>query len=276
MAINRRTFLGTMTAATVLGTRLSWAADNRKIDKVGLQLYTVRDLAEKDMAGTLAKVAQIGYREIEFAGLFEHTPKEVRAMLDQNGLTAPSSHVPYETLGADWEKTLEGAKTLGQTYIVCPSVDDNLLNHPGAWNRVAEAFNKAGEASKKIGIQFGYHNHMNEFVDVNGKLAYDILLDNTDPNLVKMEMDLYWITKAGHDPLQYFDRYPGRFPLVHVKDMAKDGGFADVGRGTIDFKKIFAQSGKAGIKHYFVENDEPKSPLQDIRISYQYLEKLRF
>jgi sugar phosphate isomerase/epimerase len=276
MAMDRRTFLGTVTAATVLGSRLSWAADDRKIDKIGLQLYTVRDAMKSDVAGTLAKVAQIGYREVEFAGLFGHSPKEARAMLDKDGLTAPSSHVPYETLGADWEKTLEDAKTLGQSYIVLPSVDDQLLKQADSLNKLVETMNRAGEASKKAGIQFAYHNHAKEFVDVNGKLAYDILLQQTDPNLVKMEMDLYWITKAGHDPLVYFEKYPGRFPLVHVKDMAKDGGFADVGSGTMDFKKIFAQSDKAGIKHYFVENDQPKSPFEDIRISFDYLEKLRF
>jgi sugar phosphate isomerase/epimerase len=276
MAMDRRTFLGTVTAATVLGSRLSWAADDRKIDKIGLQLYTVRDAMKSDVAGTLAKVAQIGYREVEFAGLFGHSPKEARAMLDKDGLTAPSSHVPYETLGADWEKTLEDAKTLGQSYIVLPSVDDQLLKQADSLNKLVETMNRAGEASRKAGIQFAYHNHAKEFVDVNGKLAYDILLQQTDPNLVKMEMDLYWITKAGHDPLVYFEKYPGRFPLVHVKDMAKDGGFADVGSGTMDFKKIFAQSDKAGIKHYFVENDQPKSPFEDIRISFDYLQKLRF
>lgn len=276
MTIDRRTFIGTLTAATVLGSRLTWAADDRKIDKIGLQLYTVRDAMKSDMEGTLAKVAQIGYKEVEFAGLFDHSPKDVRALLDKNGLTAPSGHTPYETLTGDWEKTLGDAKTLGQSYIVCPWVDDNLLKQPDGWKKVSDTLNRAGETSKKAGIQLAYHNHAKEFVKVDGKLAYDILLDDTDPNLVQMEMDLYWITKGRQDPLKYFDRYPGRFPLVHVKDMAKDGGFAPVGTGTMDFKRIFAQSEKAGIKHYFVENDEPKSPFEDIRISFENLQKLRF
>jgi sugar phosphate isomerase/epimerase len=276
MTMDRRTFIGTITAATVLGSRLSWAADDRKIDKIGVQLYTVRDAMKSDMEGTLAKVAQIGYKEVEFAGLFDHSPKDVRAMLDKNGLTAVSGHTPYETLTGDWQKTLEDAKTLGQTYIVCPWVDDKLLKQPDGWKKVGETLNRAGETSKKAGLQLAYHNHAKEFVKVDGKLAYDILLDNTDPNLVQMEMDLYWITKGGQDPLKYFDRYPGRFPLVHVKDMAKDGGFAPVGTGTMDFKRIFAQSEKAGIKHYFVENDEPKSPFEDIRISFENLQKMRF
>lgn len=276
MSMDRRTFLGTMTAATLLSSRLTWAADEHKIEKIGVQLYSVRDAMKSDVAGTLAKVAQIGYREVEFAGLFGHSPQEVRAMLDKDGLTAPSAHVPYETIQTGWDKAIEDAKTLGQSYIVCPWVDDALLKKPDAWKQLAATLNRAGEVSKKAGLQLAYHNHSKEFVMVDGKLAYDILLDNTDPNLVQMEMDLYWITKGGQDPLKYFGRYPGRFPLVHVKDMAKDGSFADVGSGTMDFKKIFAQSEKAGIKHYFVEHDEPKSPFEDIRQSFEYLQQLRF
>jgi len=277
MAINRRTFLGTMTAATVLGSRLSWAADSRKIEKVGVQLYTVRDAMKADFPGTLAKVAKIGYREVEFAGLFDHTPQDVRKMLDSNGLTAASSHIPYQNLSSGWEQTLDGAKTLGQSFIVCPSIDDDVLKQPDGWKRAAEAFNRAGEASKKVGLQFGYHNHTPEFTPTkDGKLPYDILLTETDPNLVTMEMDLFWIIKAGQDPLQYFNKYPGRFSLVHVKDMKKDGSMTDVGQGTIDWKAIFAQSDKAGIKHYFVEHDEPKSPFDDIRASFDYLQRLRF
>lgn len=277
MTINRRTFLGTMTAATILSSRLTWAAADRKLDKIGVQLYTVRDEMEKDVAATLAKVAQIGYREVEFAGLFNHSAKEIRGILDSNGLSAPSSHVPYASLGADWPKMLDDAKALGQTYIVCPSIDDSVRNQPDGWKKAAEAFNHAGEASKKVGITFGYHNHTPEFdKTAEGKMPYDILLTETDPKLVTMEMDLYWITKAGQDPLHYFDKYPGRFALVHVKDMKKDGSMTSVGDGAIDFKKIFAQSDQAGIKHYFVEHDDPKSPFDDIRASFEHLRKLRF
>jgi sugar phosphate isomerase/epimerase len=159
------------------------------------------------------------------------------------------------------------------------------------WKEAAAKFNKAAEASKKAGIQFAYHNHHFEFVKVDGKYAYDILLEETDPKLVQMEMDLCWMNIAGQDPLKYFDRYPGRFPMVHVKDVKKippkpddqpvnfDNVFPEmtsVGNGVIDFKKIFAQSDKAGIKHYFVENDYPKSEFDDIRASYEYLHKLQF
>jgi sugar phosphate isomerase/epimerase len=275
--MNRRTFLGTMTAATVLSSRLGWSASGEhKLDKIGLELYTVRDLMQNDFEGTLAKVAQIGYREVEFAGLFDHTPQEVRAMLERHGLTAPASHVNYELLDTEWPKTLEDAHVIGQSFIICPSIDEKLRNESDGWKRAGETFNRAGEASKKAGIQFGYHNHNFEFRPENGKLPYDVLLAETDPNLVKMEMDLFWITKGGQDPLRYFDRYPGRFPLVHVKDMKKDGEMTEVGSGSIDFKGIFAHSAKAGIQHYFVEHDQPKSPLDSSRTSFEYLERLRF
>lgn len=275
--MDRRTFLGTVTAATLLSNRLGWgAAGERKLDKIGVQLYSVRHQMERDFEGTLAKVAEIGYREVEFAGFFNHPPQEVGAILNRCGLTAPSSHVNYKLLGADWPKALEAAQLVGQSFIVCPSVDEPIRRQSDGWKHAAETFNRAGEASNKAGIQFAYHNHDFEFKPESGKLPYDILLAETDPNLVKMEMDLFWITKGGQDPVNYFNRYPGRFPLVHVKDMKKDGEMTEVGSGAIDFKRIFAKSDRAGIQHYFVEHDEPKSPLDSIRTSFEYLRRLRF
>ena len=290
--MDRRTFLGTMTAATLLTRRLGFAADDHKIEKIGLQLYTVRDLMKQDFDGTLAKVAATGYREVEFAGYFDHSPKDVRAAVDRHGLTAPSAHIDYKSLSDDkFPAVIEAAKVVGHEYLVNPWIEEEIRKQPDAWKHAAETFNRAGEASKKAGIQFAYHNHWFEFLPVNGKLPYDILLTECDPNLVKMELDLCWITVGGQDPLKYFDRYPGRFPLVHVKDVkrippvtaggAQDFGssmkdMTEVGSGIIDWKKIFAQSDKAGIKHYFVEHDNPKKPLESIKTSYDYLARLRF
>jgi sugar phosphate isomerase/epimerase len=291
--MDRRTFIGTITAATLLSSRLNWAAANEhKIEKIGVQLYTVRDEMKRDFEGTIAKVAQIGYREVEFAGLFDHSPQEAKVMLDRHGLVAPSSHIPYKDLGADWPKTLEGAQVIGQSYIVCPMIDDEVRKAPDGWKRAAETFNRAGEASKKAGIQFAYHNHNFEFVPTSdGRLAYDVLLEETDPKLVQMEMDLCWISVAGYDPLKYFQRYPGRFPMVHVKDVKKiperkgsepaaiedvSLGMTEVGSGVIDWKRIFAHADEGGLKHYFVEHDEPKAPFESIKTSFDYLQKLRF
>ena len=289
--MDRRTFLGTMTAATLLTRRLGFADDDHKIEKIGLQLYTVRDLMKHDFDGTLAQVAAVGYKEVEFAGYFNHSPKDVRAAVDRHGLTAPSAHIDYKNLGDKFPEVIEAAKVVGHEYLVNPWIDEKIRKQPDGWKHAAETFNRAGEACKKAGIQFAYHNHWFEFLPVNGKLPYDLLLTECDPNLVKMELDLCWITVGGQDPLRYFDRYPGRFPLVHVKDVKRippvtAGGRQDfgssmkdmteVGSGIIDWKKIFAQSDKAGIKHYFVEHDHPRKPLESIKKSYEYLARLRF
>jgi sugar phosphate isomerase/epimerase len=255
-------------------------------------LWTVREAMKQDFEGTLAKVAATGYREVEFAGYFEHSPQEVRATLDRHGLVAPSGHVDYDSLGEKWPKVIEASKVIGHGYIVNPDIGDGLREQPDGWKLAAETFNRAGEASKKAGIQFAYHNHWFEFLPVHGRRPYDILLEECDPNLVKMELDLCWIAVTGQDPLVYFQRYPGRFPLVHVKDMKKipspavvaaitseDQFFpdmADVGEGVIDWKRIFAKSEEAGIRHYFVEHDDPKSAFDSIRVSYNYMQRLRF
>jgi sugar phosphate isomerase/epimerase len=294
--MNRRTFIETSIATAVLASRPAWAGEAHQIDRVGLQLYTVRDLMKQDFEGTIAKVAQVGYKEVEFAGYFGNSPQDVRKILDANKLVSPSEHVPYDTVEKKWPETLEAAHVIGQTFVVCPWIEVSQRKEAGGWKRAAELFNHAGEEAQKAGIQFAYHNHAFEFEPspaLGGKLPYDFLLAETDPKLVKLEMDLCWITVGGHDPLEYFNRYPGRFPLVHVKDWStkgpggsdyggatgaasKPGHIVDPGQGEVDFKRVFAQSGKAGIQHYFVENDEPKSPLDDLRISYQYLAKLQF
>lgn len=293
--MNRRTFLataGAASAAALLKGRLAWAAADHKIHNLGVQLYTVRDQMKEDFDGTLAKVAAIGYKEVEFAGYFDHSPKQVRAALDSHGLTSPSCHVPYDVLSEDkWPSQIKSAKIIGQSYIVCPWIPEEIRNQPGGWESAFKTFNRAGEVSKKSGVQFAYHNHWFEFLPVNGKLPYDMLLEGTDPNLVKMELDLCWITVGGGDPIKYFNRYPGRFPLVHVKDMKKlpkvseAGGqdfgdslkdMTEVGSGVIDWKYIFAHSGKAGIKYYIVEHDKPAAPFDSIKISYEYLTNLRW
>jgi len=291
--MNRRTFIGTSIAATLAASRPSWAAETH-IKRVGLQLYTVRDLMKKDFEGTIAKVAQIGYKEVEFAGYFDHSPQDVRAILQKDGLTSPSTHVGYDIVEKKWSETLETAHTIGHKFVVCPWIEVSQRKEPDGWKRAAALFNQAGESAQKAGIQFAYHNHAFEFEPseaLGGKLPYDFLLQNTDPKLVKMELDLCWITVGGHDPLKYFDQQPGRFPLVHVKDWTskgpggndyggatgnskKPGHMTDVGQGEIDWKRIFAHSDKAGIQHYFVENDEPKSAFEDIKVSYDYLSKL--
>ncbi len=294
--MNRRKFIGTSIAAsTLLNAPFSWAnlggsksaaEGDRRVSPIGLQLYTVRGMMKTDLAGTIAKVAEVGYKEVEMAGYFDHSPKEVRAILDSHGMTSPSSHIPYDSLANGLPAAIETAHVMGQKFLVCAWIEEAQRKEPDGWKRAADLFNRTGNACQQGGIQFCYHNHTFEFQPsptLDGKLPYDYFLENCDVRMVQMEMDLCWITVAGADPLVYFKRYPGRFPLVHVKDWKGQGGtmedqatrMADVGQGNIDFKRILAESKEAGIKHYFVENDAAKS-IEDIAISYKYLSNLRY
>lgn len=296
--MNRRTFLEASLATGVLAALPSSSfAATHSIEKVGVQLYTVRGLMKTDFDGTVAKVAGIGYKEVEFAGYFEHSPKDVRAVLDKNGLSAPSCHVSYDVVQSHWPKTIESAKIIGHTFIVCPWIDENQRKTADGWKHIVETFNQAGEESQKAGIQFAYHNHWWEFgpdAALDGKLPYDYLLASTDPKLVKMEMDLGWISVAGKDPVAYFKSNPGRFPLVHVKDfkalphLATDQiasykpekiekeDMTAPGSGIIDWKRIFSYSDQAGIQHYFLEHDSPQDPWATLTDGYKYLSTLRF
>jgi sugar phosphate isomerase/epimerase len=288
---NRRSFLGTLGAGLV-AARASWADS---LQRIGMQLYTVRTDLEKDFHGTLAKVAAIGYKEVEFAGYFNHTPEQVRDALRQHGLTSPAAHLDYATVSdpAKWAKALDDAAVMGQTFLVNPWIDEPVRNQSGFWQRAAETYNKAGEAAKKHGIQFCYHNHNFEFyprADAGGKTPMDVLLESCDPQLVKIELDLCWIAASGKDPRDYFHKYPGRFPLVHVKGLkaippasptppAIDKvlpDVTDVGSGVIDWKHIFAGAKEAGIQHYFVEHDVPKDPFASLTNSYRFLSTLQF
>jgi len=277
--MDRREFLGA-SSAIALGSflppacRTSHAA---RLDRIGLQLYTVRDVLERDFEGTLARVAQIGYKEVEFAGYFKHSPADVRAMLDRHGLSAPAVHTG-SIAPDDWKAALDAAKVVGHQYIVVPWVPQEKRMTLDGWKRVAEDFNRAGETARAAGVQFAYHNHDFEFPRMEGRIPFDVLLESTDPKLVQLEIDLYWITKGGQDPLTYFARWPGRVPLVHVKDSmgGPEHKMVDVGAGKIDWKRIFAKRDQAGIKHFFEEHDQPPQPFEDIAASYKYLSQLEF
>ena len=290
-SVNRRNFLkiaGTATAATLFTPRLSWAAAH-KIDKVGLQLYTVRDLMKSDFDGTIAKVAQIGYKQVEFAGYFGRNAEQVRDVLSKNGLTAPSTHVQYDELDEKFPSVIEFSKAIGLKYIICPWIPEELRKSPDIWKQASEKFNKCGEQTKQAGMQFGYHNHWFEFLPTNGKLPYDELLQMCDPKLVVMEMDLCWITAAGADPLKYFNEYPGRFPLVHVKDMKKlpkvtAGRFPEFWRyrGSRPQWAAALSTGKGssrnrrklGSNTISSSTITRKQPLENIKKSYEYLSTL--
>jgi sugar phosphate isomerase/epimerase len=280
----RRTFLATLgVAALGIASRDALAdgvllAPKRKLKKVGLQLYTVRDLMKADLPGTLRKVAQIGYKEVEFAGYYGRSPAQIKALLKQNGLTSPSSHIGLDILEKDSVRAFADAKAIGHSWVTMPYIPEERRKTVDDWNKIIDLLNQLGPQAKAAGLRLAYHNHDFEIRPVNGVRPLDMMLDKTDPSLVDFEMDLYWVVFGGGDPLDFFARHPKRFAMVHVKDSAgpPDNKMVDVGKGTIDFKKIFDQSNKAGIKHYFVEHDQPADPIATIRNSFNYLHALRY
>jgi len=266
------------------GSPLGHSAFRTRLSSIGLELYTVRNLMKDDVEGTLAKVAAVGYREVEFAGYFNHPPADIRAVIDRHGLTAPSAHVPFDAIAQGWDAVIDACHTIGHQWAIVAWIPEERRKTADDWKKIADHFNTAGAACQRAGLRFGYHNHDLEFKPVEGRLPFDLLLENTDRALVDFEVDLFWITFGGADPLAYFAKYPGRFPLVHVKDMAPkprpgippDSVMRDVGKGSIDWKRIFARSQQAGIQHYIVEHDSPGDAIASITASYEYLKNLDY
>jgi sugar phosphate isomerase/epimerase len=278
---------------------------------VGLQLYTLGSLMTTDAKGTLEKLAAIGYKEVESAGsqkgnYYGYTPKEFSAMVKEAGMHWRSAHIGGASFdmaamlkraknaedSARIQRMIDGAKdrpkTLnftddyqqladdaaagGLSYMVCSSIPVGTMDQI---KTAADVFSKAGEACKKNGVQFAYHNHVTEFDQIEGDRPFDYILDNTDKDLVKMELDLAWATKAKQDPVELFKLHPGRYPLWHAKDLDKTTmNPAEVGTGVVDFKRIFANAKLSGMKYFFVEQDGAPQPLQNVTNSYNYLKEM--
>ncbi len=223
---------------------------------------------------TLEQVAAIGYQEVEFAGYFDTPPAQLRSLLDATGLTAPSAHVSFESLGGDdWQRVLDDANTVGHRYVVIAWVPEEARRTLDDYRRLADRLEQAAARAVQSGLSFAYHNHEFEFEPIDGTIPYDILA-SADPELVQLQLDLYWIRDAGHEARAYFAQYPGRFPSVHVKDMAADGQMVDVGAGVIDWPELLEQAAQAGTRHFFVEHDNPPDPMHSIRESFAYLQRL--
>jgi sugar phosphate isomerase/epimerase len=287
-AISRRNFL---TSAGAGLTTLALGRAGRLLANpynlpVGLQLYTVRDHLEKDLPGTLKKVAAIGYHDIEVGGFeyYGQKPAELRRMLTDNGLKAVSTHFTEDQLKSNIDKNIAGAKECGVNYIVLASLNDQDRGSLDAIKRDAEWFNKIGEVINRAGCRFNYHGHNFDFAAVEGAVSYDELIKRTDPKLVNFELDCFWCVRAGKDPADYFHRFPGRFPQLHIKDL-KPGyppttgegpaAFTEVGQGVIDWKKIFRAAKEGGLKHFYVEQDEvDRDSMESAKMSYDYLHNL--
>lgn len=267
MMTSRRSFIKS-TSLLSMGAILSPSFYQHNKKYIGLQLYTVRESMQSDPAGTLAKIARIGYNSLEGATytgtekFYGMEPAAFAKLIKENNLIMPSSHyrlgeekINAETVKgtilSNWQKAVDDAATVGLKYMTLSSLALTERGDLDHYKRIADHLNKAGETCKKSGIQLCYHNHNYEFIEQNGKLPYDILL-SSEKDLVKMEIDLYWIAKAGKDPIAFFNKHPGRFPLWHVKDMdnTADRAFTEVGNGTIDFRKLFSHAKKSGLAYF--------------------------
>jgi sugar phosphate isomerase/epimerase len=276
---NRRNFLK-VSGAFAVGAAIIpqfLRAQSRAAKKIGIQLYTVRKEMLSDAAGTLKRLAAIGYNEIESArsdrgNYYGLAPKEIRKVCDDLNIKVISGHVHIDE---NWQRSVDQAAEVGQPYLICstlPSEGQTVENY----QHCAEVFNKAAEDCKKVGITFGYHNHEYEFEKVGQQTLYDILLDKTDPTLVQMELDLGWVIATGADPQFYFDKYPGRFPLWHLKDMdLKLKHSTEFGKGNIDLKQLLGKAKATGLKHFFVEQEEfTKPPMESAEYDYKFVSKL--
>jgi sugar phosphate isomerase/epimerase len=286
---------------SVLGSSLARAAAHRPI---GLQLFTVMADLEQDFEGTLKTVARIGYREVETIGAFGRDPRAVRDLLDKYGLVTPSQHlvpgklyelfsqfVQHKVSGPEirklWQETMaigrikpvieegiERAKILGQKYICLQIIWPEQMATRELMDEFCRGLNTAGELCAKAGLVFNFHNHSDEFKPVNGYVPYDLIVKNTDPKTVKLEMDMYWISHAGQDPLKYLADNPGRYKQCHLKDSTPSGDFETVGKGTLNFPVLLAAARKAGIEHYYVEFDRSTDPMKVTRDSFDYLQTI--
>lgn len=278
----RRHFLkasGALALGTFLLPDFADANNLRKKRKIGVQLYTVRKEMLADATGTLQQLANLGYKEIESAksdkgNYYGLTPKEIKKITSDLGMSLISGHVRIDN---DWQRSVDEAAEAGQPYLICSSMSKNDQTVEN-YQRNADEFTRAAEDCKKVNIVFGYHNHSSEFDKADGKVLYDILLERTDPNLVKMELDLGWVVASGNDPVAYFNKYPGRFPLWHLKDVDKvKKQSTEFGKGELNIAQMFDNEKKSGMKHFFVEQEDYTSTaMQSLKDNYDYLKKMKF
>ncbi|MFD4701770.1 sugar phosphate isomerase/epimerase family protein [Streptomyces niveus] len=289
----RRAFLGTAAAglaavglASTAGT--AQAAESgrhhdprcrRRIPRggIGMHLYTMRSVLETAFEGTLEQLADIGYATVGVSGRFGRDATQFRRVLDDVGLKAVLEHVGYATVaGTGLQKAIDDVHTLGGEWVVVPSLP-TPMHTPAGYREAAAAMNRAGRVARESGLgPVLFHNHDADHKVVEGEVLYDILLNETDPEYVGFELDVYWAAKGGADPRRLFVEEGPRFPALHVKDMAPNGDFADVGSGVLDFAEMFETAHRGGVRQWLVEHDSPKDPIATARNSYRHLSRLRY
>jgi sugar phosphate isomerase/epimerase len=316
---NRRKFIKQAAALASLGIMSCQEVTAKfgKIDKIGIQLFSLPKLLDKDFNAAIKLLAQMGYKEVELfgpfpfsnptaqerwnkitpslgfsgSGYFGKTINEVKAILSDNGISSPSAHTDLDTLVNNMDKLGEAAQVLGHKYVVLPSIPDEKRQTLDDYKRMAETFNKIGENAKKVGLKFGYHNHGYGLKSMDGQIPLQLILDQTDPNLVFLEMDIYWTAAGGANPIDYLKKYPNRYHLLHLKDMKEKKTFSGdgsnaaqwielfpymttAGDGVLNVKGIVEKAHSLGIKHYLVEQDMVADPEIALKRSIDYLKKV--
>lgn len=282
MATNRRDFIKISSMAAA-GTILlpSFKLANSSM-KPGLQVYSVRNQLNEDFEGTMEYVAKVGYKHIEGYGLgtdgkflgkisAQHYVKVITDL----GMELKATHCSY-TEADKAQKMIDAAKETGMEHMIVPYTPDGIRQTADGWKKVAENYNKMGEMCKKVGLKFGYHNHAFEFEALDGIIPQELLIESTDSDLVNFELDLFWVTKGGYDPLKLIKKYPGRINLFHVKDATPELEGTTVGKGVIDFEKLFKAGRADGVQGYFIEDEREDDPFKNIEADYKYMSTQEF
>lgn len=323
--LDRRGFIKSAASITAGGMVGAWKSPlpalpaSSSLDRIGVGLFTIPHLLEQDFVGTMKLLSAIGYKEVEFfgpypfsvpevhegwkalagalgfsqSGYFGHTPQQMREILDEHGLTAPSMHIDLKTLQTRLDEVAEAAHAMGHRYAGIAAIQPEQRTSLDDYKRMADVFNEVGQRMDKVGLKFLYHNHGYGLVEMEGEIPFKVLIERTDPNLVVLELDIYWTTAGRANPVAYLDAYPDRFRLMHLKDMtekvhfAGDGGdpsqwmelfpyMTDAGSGILDLHAIIAHACKAGVEHFYLERDLASDPDTTLKSSYQYLSSLEF
>ena len=246
--------------------------------KIGLQLYSVKDAAAKNLLTTIENVAEMGYQGVQFAGFFNHTAEEVKSELNGAGMETAGAHVPITDFQEHLDDTLRYHEKLGNNLLICPFLPEEMRKTADDYQRMAELFNDIGKRVKEAGFLFGYHNHDFEFKSFNGETGFDILYENTDPEWVKMELDCFWASNAGYDPLAIIQKYANRCVSLHIKDMKNDNDkniSTEIGTGTLSFEPLIRAGNEHGVDWFVVEQEDfTKDPMESAAENMIELKKL--
>jgi sugar phosphate isomerase/epimerase len=282
--MDRRAFVHSLTAtlagASLTGRGVSARAGRARLDRIGLELYSVRDAMRRDPERTLAAVRAIGYNDVELLWSFDNfgrTPKQVRATLDHEGLRAPSAHIAPEIILTNWDRSLDTAKLLGHEYLIVPSLTADTQRSLDAWRDWADKFNVAGAAARRAGIWLAFHNEPDHMKPIDGTVPYDIFVERTDPSVVRLQLDIGNMAQGGGDPFRYLERHRDRYWSFHIKDVVADRSHdTELGRGALDLRRFLAAIPDVRHKSLYVEQEGASDQLASAATDYRYLSALEF